>query len=147
MIMLLRLWFKKLKELKFTLLNILNNNTLELKYFKLSEFDSPDEPDSGSKMDKKFLEKLDYARHNAGIPFKINSGYRTEARNTLVGGRFGSSHKKGLAADIGYTGSRQRYLILSALMDVGITRFGIAKTYIHCDVDKEKDQDVIWLYN
>ena len=32
-------------------------------------------------------------------------------------------------------------------MDVGINRFGIAKTYIHCDVDKEKDQDVIWLYN
>jgi|TARA_R110002012_G_C11419448_1_gene588042 zinc D-Ala-D-Ala carboxypeptidase len=134
-----------------TLKNLLKRfkmaQTLNLKHFKLSEFDSPDEVGSGKKMDKEFLEKLDYARHNAGIPFKINSGYRTEVRNTLVGGRFGSSHKKGLAADIGYTGSRQRYLILSALMDVGINRFGIAKTYIHCDVDKEKDQDVIWLYN
>ena len=70
--MLLRLLLKKLKELKFTLLNILNNNILELKYFKLSEFDSPDELGSGSKMDKKFLEQLDYARHNADVPFKIN---------------------------------------------------------------------------
>ena len=122
-------------------------SSLDLKYFKLSEFDSPDEVGSGKKMDSKFLEKLDYARHNAGIPFKINSGYRTEARNTLCGGRWGSSHKKGLAVDISYTGSRDRYLILNALMDVGITRFGIAKTYIHCDVDKQKDQDVIWLYN
>lgn len=135
---------KRLRALRF--INF-TTSSLELKYFKLSEFDSPDEVGSGKKMNSKFLEKLDYARHNAGIPFKINSGYRTEARNTLVGGRFGSSHKKGLAADISYTGSRQRYLILRALMDVGINRFGIAKTYIHCDVDKEKDQDVIWLYN
>ena len=78
--------FKRLKGLKFTNYTISN---LNLKYFKLSEFDSPDQVGSGKKMNKKFLEKLDYARHNAGIPFKINSGYRTEARNTLVGGRVG----------------------------------------------------------
>ena len=145
--MLLRLWFKKLKELKFTLLNILNNNTLELKYFKLSEFDSPDEPDSGSKMDKKFLEKLDYARHNADVPFKINSGYRTKEWNAHIGGRVGSSHIKGLAADIHCNGSRDRALIIKALMEVGITRIGIGRTFVHCDVDKKKDQDVFWLYN
>ena len=135
--------FKKSKELKFT--QYIPTN-LDLKYFKLSEFDSPDEVGSGKKMDSKFVEKLDYARHNAGIPFKINSGYRTQEWNMKVGGRFGSSHKKGFAVDIGYTGSRERYLILSALMQVGITRFGIAKGYIHCDVDNSKDQDVIWLY-
>ena len=135
--------FKKLKELKFTQYI---PKDLDLKYFQLSEFDSPDEVGSGKKMDSKFLEKLDYARHNAQIPFKINSGYRTQEWNMKVGGRFGSSHKKGLAVDIGYTGSRERYLILSALMQVGINRFGIAKGFIHCDVDKEKDPDVIWLY-
>ena len=121
--------------------------TTNLKYFKLSEFDSPDEPNSGSKMDKKFLEKLDYARHNAGIPFKINSGYRTKAWNSKVGGRVGSSHINGLAADIGYNGSRDRYIIVKSLMEVGITRIGIGKSFIHCDVDKQKDQEVIWLYN
>ena len=136
--------FKKLKELRF--LNFTTYN-LNLKYFKLSEFDSPDQVGSGKKMDSDFLEKLDYARHNAEIPFKINSGYRTQEWNMKVGGRFGSSHKKGLAVDIGYTGSRERYLILNALMEVGINRFGIAKGFIHCDVDKEKDPDVIWLYN
>ena len=135
--------YTKLKGLKFT--NYTTSN-LDLKYFKLSEFDSPDEVGSGKKMDKDFLLKLDYARGIAGIPFKINSGYRTQEWNMKVGGRFGSSHKKGLAVDIGYTGSRERYLILSALMQVGITRFGIAKGFIHCDVDKAKDPDVIWLY-
>ena len=135
--------FKKLKELRFTQFT---HKDLDLKYFKLSEFSSPDEPNSGSKMDKQFLEKLDYARHNAGIPFKINSGYRTQKHNALVGGRVGSSHLKGLAADIGYNGSRDRYLILNALMEVGITRFGIAKSFIHCDLDNSKDSNVIWLY-
>lgn len=145
--MLLRLLLKKLKELKFTLLNILNNNILELKYFKLSEFDSPDELGSGSKMDKKFLEKLDYARHNADVPFKINSGYRTKEWNAHIGGRVGSSHIKGLAADIHCNGSRDRALIIKSLLEVGITRIGIGRTFIHCDVDKKKDQDVFWLYN
>ena len=114
---------------------------MDLKYFKLSEFDSPDEVGSGYKMDK-----LDYARGIAGVPFKINSGYRTKERNKLVGGRVGSSHLKGLAVDIGYYGSRERYLILNALMQIGITRLGIAQGFIHCDVDKRKDPDVIWLY-
>ena len=135
--------FKKSKELRFTQFT---HKDLDLKYFKLSEFDSPDEVGSGSKMNYAFIEKLDYARGNAGIPFKINSGYRTQEHNALVGGRVGSSHLKGLAADIGYNGSRDRYLILNALMEVGITRFGIAKSFIHCDLDNSKDSNVIWLY-
>jgi uncharacterized protein YcbK (DUF882 family) len=119
---------------------------LDLKYFKLSEFDSPDEVGSGKKMNSKFLEKLDYARHNAQIPFKINSGYRTQEWNMKCGGVFSSSHKKGLAVDIGYKGSRERYIIVNSLMSVGINRLGVGKTFIHADVDKEKDSDVIWLY-
>ena len=133
----------KLKGLKFT--NYTTSN-LDLKYFKLSEFDSPDEPGSGNKMDKKFLEKLDYARHNAEIPFKINSGYRTKDWNLRVKGKLSSSHCKGLAADIHCNNSRDRALIIKSLLEVGITRLGIADTYIHCDVDKSKEQDVFWLY-
>tara|TARA_R110001599_G_scaffold134229_1_gene311998 strand:- start:71 stop:505 length:435 start_codon:yes stop_codon:yes gene_type:complete len=136
------LWkLKGVKSINHTTYN------LDLKHFNLSEFDSPDELGSGSKMDKKFLEKLDYARHNAGVPFKINSGYRTKEWNMHIGGRVGSSHIKGLAADIHCNGSRDRALIVKALMQVGISRIGIGKTFIHCDVDKQKDQDVIWLYN
>lgn len=133
----------KLKELKFTKFITYN---LDLKYFDVSEFASPDEIGSGSKMNKTFLEKLDYARHNAGVPFVITSGYRTEERNKLVGGRVGSSHLKGLAADISYTGSRERFLIINSLLDVGINRIGIHKSFIHCDVDNLKDSKVIWLY-
>ena len=118
----------------------------KLNYFSLKEFDSPDVKGSGKKMDKDFLLKLDFARELAGIPFKINSGYRTQEWNMKVGGRFGSSHKKGLAADIGYTGSRERYLILHSLLKAGINRLGIGKTFIHADMDSLKDENVVWLY-
>ena len=132
---------KGLRCIKFTTYN------LDLKYFSIREFDSPDVIGSGKKMDKKFIEKLDYARGNAGVPFKINSGYRTVKWNKKVGGRVGSSHTKGLAVDIQAINSRDRGLIVKSLLDVGINRIGIAKTFIHCDVDKDKHQDVIWLYN
>ena len=80
--------------------------------------------------------------------FKITSGYRTEHYNdNVIKARVGSSHKKGLAVDIAYNGSRQRYLLLSSLMSVGINRIGIGKTFIHCDVDNIKDQNVIWTYD
>tara|TARA_R100000742_G_C4262820_1_gene80661 strand:- start:40 stop:402 length:363 start_codon:yes stop_codon:yes gene_type:complete len=119
---------------------------LDLTFFKISEFDSPDEVGSGFKMDRDLLIKLDSARGIAGVPFKITSGYRTKERNKLVGGRVGSSHLTGKAVDIGYYGSRERYLIVQSLMHVGINRIGIGKTFIHCDVDNLKDPDVIWLY-
>jgi hypothetical protein len=142
-------WIKdllqKLKELRFIQYT---PKDLDLKYFQLSEFDSPDEVGSGKKMDSKFLEKLDYARGNVDgeMVFKINSGYRTQEWNMKVGPGFGSSHKKGLAVDIAYNGSRERYLLVTALMQVGINRIGIGKSFIHADVDKLKDADVIWLY-
>ena len=119
---------------------------LALKHFKIGEFDSPDEPGSGAKMDANFLIKLDKAREIAGCKFSINSGYRTQEHNLKVGGRYGSSHKNGLAADIHFKGSRDRFLILNSLMKVGINRIGIGNTFIHCDVSKTKDQQVIWTY-
>jgi len=139
--------FKKSRDVKSIKPITSNLSAINLKYFKLEEFDSPDEVGSGSKMDKNFLEKLDYARGNAGIPFKINSGYRSEKWNLKVGGRWGSSHKFGFAADIHCNNSGDRALMIKALMEVGITRIGIGKTFIHCDVDNKKDQDVFWLYN
>ncbi|MGB0171667.1 MAG: D-Ala-D-Ala carboxypeptidase family metallohydrolase [Flavobacteriales bacterium] len=74
--------------------------TPDMRYFDISEFDSPDEPGSGQYMDDEFLEMLDNARHLAGIPFIINSGYRTKAANQNAGGLRNSAHLDGFAADI-----------------------------------------------
>ena len=72
-----------------------------------------------SKMNKEFLFKLDEARMMAGTPFKITSGYRTEAHNKKVGGVKGSSHTKGCAVDIAVNSGLQRSAIVCALAKVG----------------------------
>ena len=48
---------------------------MDLKYFKLEEFDSPDFPNSGVNMDRDFLQKLDLARNIAGIRLGIAKGF------------------------------------------------------------------------
>ena len=119
-----------------------------IKFFSISEFDSPDEIDSGNNMDLDFLRKLDEAREIAGIPFKVNSGYRSLSHNKKVGGVSNSSHAKipCCAADINIKGSRDRFLVISAAIKVGINRIGIGKNFLHLDTDKQKSQDIIWHY-
>ncbi len=117
-----------------------------LKFFKLSEFDSPDLPGSGAKMQPEFMIKLEKARELAAIPFVINSGYRTEAHNLKVKGVSGSSHTSGWAADIKCSEPRNRFIIIKSLIAAGINRIGVANGFIHCDSDPTKDKFVTWLY-
>ena len=114
-------------------------------YFDYSEFDSPDKIGSGKKMKPHVLDMLDVARGSAGVPFKINSGYRTKEHNEKVGGSPTSSHLGGWAVDIHCTDSSTRERILYGLIRAGFQRIGIAKTFIHADVDPYK-QPAIWLY-
>jgi len=122
-----------------------------MKYFKIDEFSSPDLPNSGINMDANFLSMLDDARHMADIPFKINSGYRTQEYNIEIYRRLGkkpidSAHLKGKAADISCSGSRERWIIITALQDAGFNRIGIANNFIHVDSDENKSPNVIWTY-
>ncbi len=122
------------------------------KYFTYEEFDSPDEPGSGQKnMSKEFIRRLDGAREIADIPFKIISGYRTEAHNTKVGGAKTSSHMAGLAADIDYDTEEQKVAILKALRQMDFNRFGIrtgaSGSSIHVDMDPTKSAYAVWGYS
>ena len=114
-------------------------------HFELQEFDSPDLPNSGINMDATFLQMLDDARGIAGISFNITSGYRTEMHNQKVGGVSNSSHLIGKAADIAVKNGNERYIILNSLIKAGFRRFGVAKTFIHCDNDETKKNSV-WTY-
>jgi len=89
-----------------------------MKYFTYSEFDSPDIPGSGHEMEDIFLEKLDLAREQSGVPYVINSGFRTAEHNAEVGGVSGSSHLTGWAADIRADSSNRRFLILRGMWTV-----------------------------
>jgi len=117
-----------------------------MKYFEYEEFDSPDIQGSGQLMDPKLLEMIDEAREIYGKPIHVTSGYRTEAHNHKVGGVDSSSHLKGLAIDVACVRSNDRFKMLTALIEVGFNRIGIASTFIHVDIDKGKSQNVIWTY-
>lgn len=116
------------------------------KWFKVSEFDSPDLEGSGSMMEASVIEMLDVARDIAAFPFIINSGFRTIEHNKKVGGKSNSSHLLGWAVDLHCGGSSKRFLMLEALLDAGFTRIGIGENFIHVDCDPEKDELVIWTY-
>jgi len=124
---------------------------MNLTYFSLSEFASPDLPDSGINMDGEFLAKLDNARAIANIRFKITSGYRTKEYNEELRKRGykaspDSAHLSGHAADIAATSGKERWTIVNALIRSGFNRIGIAKSFIHVDDDPSKPNNVIWTY-
>jgi len=96
-------------------------------------------------MNKDFLFVLDEAREFAGIPFVINSAYRSPEHPLSIKNP-SSSHIKGLAVDIKATDSITRFKIVKALIEVGFTRIGIADTFIHVDLDLDKTQNIIWTY-
>lgn len=117
----------------------------KLKYFTLSEFDSDDAPGSGKNMQASFLKMLDKARGFANVPFRINSGFRTAAKNKAVGGALKSAHMTGQAADIAVSGSDDLKLKLKALYKAGFRRFGVANSFIHADNDSTKN-NAVWGY-
>ena len=121
-----------------------------MKYFKLREFVC----NCGcgkNKIDRTFIKVLDAARayskdeDGSDIPFIITSGYRCENHPESKKNPQ-SSHIKGLAADILVKNSRERAVILGALLNAGFSRFGIGHNFIHVDLDEEKTQGVIWTY-
>lgn len=116
------------------------------KYFSESEFRRCTPPCSLQDMSQALMLRLDNARQMAGIPFVLNSCYRSVAYEKSKGRTGTSSHCKGLAVDIRCNSDANRWKIVKALIDNGFTRIGIGKTYIHADIDTQKTQGVIWHY-
>lgn len=92
------------------------------------------------------MSKFDTAREIAGIPFVINSAYRSPVWDRSKGRSGTGAHTLGRAIDIRCNSDRNRFLIVNALIKAGFTRIGIAKTYIHADDSSLHSQQVVWLY-
>jgi uncharacterized protein YcbK (DUF882 family) len=121
------------------------------KYFKLSEFDSPDRPGSGELMEHEVIQALDIARDIYGYPMVVTSGFRTiEHNRSLIERGYAaspnSSHLLGWAVDIAVPNSERRFLMVEALLDAGFHRIGLGKTFIHVDLDPNKTPNCIWTY-
>ena len=119
------------------------------RYFRAREFECP--CCGEEQMKDAFVHLLDEARNFAGIPFKINSGFRCDSHTETLKEKGykvaqNSPHLRGWAADIHCVDSRSRAYILDALGFVGFSRIGIAKNFIHVDNDPCKDEQVVWVY-
>lgn len=125
--------------IQFFLKKNAKKETSKYKHFKESEVVG---------LNEDFVHLLDKARDIAGIPFVINSGFRTPSHNKTVGGVPNSAHLTGLAVDIRARNGEEMYLIVKAAIDVGIKRIGInrASQFCHLDNDLSKPNPRIYEY-
>ena len=101
------------------------------------------------KMSPAFLDLMDKIRDSVGEPLTVTSGYRCQAHNAAVSSTGATGpHTTGKAMDI-KADSRMRFLLIQAALKQGITRIGVAKTFIHLDDLGELDgfpSPRVWSY-
>lgn len=115
-------------------------------YFQEKEFNRCTPGCSLQDMNQTFMQKLDNARRIAGIPFVINSAFRSVEYEKAHGRKGTSSHTFGRAVDIRCNTNENRIIIVDALLRAGFNRIGIAKTYIHVDDSPKHKPCVMWHY-
>lgn len=118
----------------------------QVRYFKPAEFACKCGCGRGAEeMNEQFVMALDAARKEAGIPFRIKSGFRCAKHNLRVGGVKDSSHTRGLAVDIAVPSSTARLIAVRALMRY-FERIGVGGSFVHVDMDPDKQPGVMWVY-
>jgi uncharacterized protein YcbK (DUF882 family) len=114
--------------------------------FKKSEFDC--KSTGLNEMKHEFMVVLQRIRTEYGKPMSVTSGFRhpthpIEAKK----GHDRGEHTKGMCADIACTNSQDRFRLVQLALKHGITRIGIAKTFLHLGLGAEGlPPNVIWEY-
>ena len=115
-----------------------------------SVFDSKDIAGSGRCIDRLLLNKLVLLEKRTGYAVlkNINSAVRSYYWNKKVGGVSNSAHliTKCKAVDIHAPTRNIRNLLVVQAYNLGFTRIGVGKTFVHLDVDQSKPQYVAWGY-
>lgn len=94
-----------------------------------------DGEDVSAYMNTDFLLLLDKCREIAGVPFVVNSSFRTKAKNKAVGGAPNSLHLQGRAVDVRAPEGETRAKIVRAALSLGLS-CGIMENAVHID-DRE----------
>lgn len=92
------------------------------------------------------VDRLQSIRDVLGVPLRINSGLRCLQHNQAVGGVPHSAHMRGTAADVAVLDSELRFRFVKAALGFDFERVGIAKTFVHVDLDPFLPQPRIWVY-
>ena len=121
-------------------------------FFKEREFVCKCKKCQNAYVYKELIDKLTIARENANTPFIITSGCRCPEHNSKVKGSQNSDHLASLeyyiccGVDIHCIDNTNRFLIIKSLLDAGINRIGLDKTFIHAGIDKRNKANKIWFY-
>lgn len=116
------------------------------KYFREDEFRRCTPPCSLQDMDQEFITLLDALRAEAGIPLTLNCAYRSPEYERSKGRSESGDHPQGRGVDIRCITSDHRYLILRAAFKLGVTRIGIAGSFVHIGSGRDLPQRVVWGY-
>ena len=118
-------------------------------FFVEKEFQNCTPPCSMQDVHPVFLKVLDDVRREAGIPLVAVCVYRSKEHDLSKGRSGKGAHTYGLAADIRCTKPANRWKIIMAAIKVGVTRIGIAPTYIHLDIGENAGlaPNVLWVYD
>lgn len=114
-----------------------------MKYFKENEVNC--KCGCGMTINDNLKVLIDKLREDIKMPLVINSGARCTNHNKKVGASATSSHTKGLAVDIKANSDLTKAKIIHYATKLGINRIGIAKNFIHIDIDKNKSP-AVWDY-
>ena len=99
----------------------------------------------GFEVTRELIVKLAKAESISGLTFRINSGARCLEYNRHIGSTDTSSHIKGLAVDLHAPDGPRRYRIVKSLLEAGFRRIGVARAFIHADIDTDK-VDTVYPY-
>jgi len=108
-----------------------------------------------NRVSARLMDLLQKARTIAKVPFVINSGCRCPVHNSKVSSASSGDHVTDannlcFGVDIASVNTRNRYIILSSLIQVGFDRIGLHDRFIHAGIGKVQggrgDADVVWFY-
>lgn len=118
------------------------------KYFSEKEFNRCTPSCSREDMEQPFLNLMDAIRAKAGIPLVINCAYRSRQYDLSKGRSGNSAHTRGLAVDFKCLNNQTRQKILKAVVECGVTRYGIGRTFIHVDMGERCGLNpAVWVYD
>lgn len=115
-------------------------------YFNEQEFQACVPSCKQEQVNEASLARLDMCRSLAETPFVLSSAYRSKSYELSKGRSGKGAHTEGRAFDIRCNNSAIRMRIVASALEVGFTRIGIGKTFIHLDDSPNLTSNVIWLY-
>jgi uncharacterized protein YcbK (DUF882 family) len=123
-------------------------NKIDSEYFTFDELKCKETGDYD--IHPEFLRVLNMLRERCGFAFVITSGYRSPEHSIEAKKASPGAHALGVAVDI-KANSQQRFTIMQEATALGVTRFGINKSFIHIDIGdwilpERFPRRVVWAY-